>query len=137
MGEPQRAIELLEEVVRTDPRRQRTGRYHLCLAYERAGRTEDARRVLAEVARMQEAETLRLALPSRPDDLALRVRTAEALVASGKMAEALDLLGQVLERDPAFRPAHALLARYYDKQGDKGRARAHRKLAGEGAGGTP
>jgi predicted Zn-dependent protease len=85
-----------------------------------------------EVRKMQEAETLRLALPTRPNDLALRVRTAEALLASGNTAEALDLLGQVLTRDPAFRSAHAVLARYFEQLGEKDRADAHRKLASQG-----
>lgn len=129
-GSPALAIPLLERVIRLDPRRQRTARYQLSLAYERVGRHDDARRVMQEVRRMQEADTLRTAVLSQPDNLALCVRAAEALLENGNTGEGLDMLAGVLARDHEYGPAHLALADHFDRQNQSDRANAHRRRAG-------
>jgi predicted Zn-dependent protease len=130
-GQPQRAIPLLEQVLQLDPRRQRTGRYQLALAYERAGRPADARRVLGELQAMQEAEVLNDALRSQPNNPDVQLRAARALLAGRHVGAALDLIGKVLERRPADPEAHRLLATYYDSIGQTERAAEHRRRAGD------
>src|SRR5262249_40152578 len=117
MNEPKKAIPLLEEVVRRDRTRQRTGRYQLGKAYELAGRPEDARRVMEEVRLLQEAQTLRMAVQSQPVNLDLMVRAAEAMLKAGDTDEGLELLGKVLDRDASFAKAHRVLADHYERKG--------------------
>src|SRR5262249_33409656 len=121
-GQPAQAIPLLEQVLQLDPRRQRTGRHQLAMAYERAGRPADARRVLAEMNALQEAEVLSAALGTQPDPPAVQLRAARAFLAAGRIGAALDLIGKVLERQPANPEAHRLLAGYYDSIGQPDRA---------------
>lgn len=130
LHQPEPAIPLLETVVKVDPTRQRPARYQLALAYEQAGRTEDARRVQAELHHLQEAEVLRDALNSQPDNPDVQVRAARAWLADGETAAALDLLGRVLERNPDHAGAHLALADYYDGIGDSARAADSRRRAG-------
>jgi Tfp pilus assembly protein PilF len=128
-GEPERAVEALRQVVALDPTRRRTANYELSLALERAGRTEEARQAMAEVRRLQDAEVFLVASEQQPDNLALRVRAAEALLESGDTRKGLELLDQVLERDPSFRPAHRALADYFERHGDPVQAARHRRAA--------
>jgi tetratricopeptide (TPR) repeat protein len=128
-GEPERAVEVLRRVVATDPTRRRTATYELSLALERAGRTEEARQAMAEVRRLQDSEVLQTASETQPENLALKVQAAEALLQSGETQRALDLLDQALERDPSYAPAHRLLADYFERQGDLRRAAQHRRAA--------
>jgi predicted Zn-dependent protease len=133
-GQPDKAIPLLQRVVKGDPTRRRTARYQLSLALAQAGREEEARRVMAEVRAMQEAEVLDTARTLQPDNLALQVRAAEALLADGKTEQGLALLQKVLRRDPANGPAHRALARHYDRHGQPDKAVEHRRRAGRGPG---
>lgn len=130
MRDPERAIPLLEAVVRLDPRRQRTGRYQLVLAYEQAGRSADARRVQAELSALQESEVLRDALGSQPNNPDVQARAARAWLAGPQAPQALDLLGRVLDKHPDHAGAHAALAEYYERIGQPGRAAEHRQRAG-------
>lgn len=128
-GEPQQAIPLLKQVLALDPTRQRTARYQLAIAYERAGQPDEARKVQKELHQMQEAEVLRDALTAQPDNLNVLVRAGSALLRSGDIPAGLELLGRALEMDPLHRQAHAALAAYYDSIGEKKRAADHRHKA--------
>jgi predicted Zn-dependent protease len=128
-GEPGRAVEALREVVARDPTRRRTANYELSLALERVGRPDEARQAMAEVRRLQDAEVYATASESQPDNVALKVRAAEALLAAGETQKALQFLDQALERDPSCRPAHRLLAEYFERHGDPVQAAQHRRAA--------
>jgi predicted Zn-dependent protease len=124
------AIPLLRKVLALDKTRQRTARYHLSLALERTGQTEEARRVMAEVRKMQDAEVMDVASRVQPENLDLQVNAARALLDNGNIQPGLDLLRAVLSRDPAHGPAHAVLADYYEKHGQAAQAAEHRRRAG-------
>jgi tetratricopeptide (TPR) repeat protein len=130
-GEPLKAIPLLRKVLEIDPGRQRTGRYQLSMALERAGQSDEARRVMAELRRMQDAEVLKFDSDLQPENLVLRVQAAEALLANGDHAEGLKRLQDVLRKEPDYRPAHQALAAFYEGQGQQEKAAAHRRRAGQ------
>ncbi len=129
--QPDRAIPLFRKILAEDPRRQRTARYHLSLALARAGQTEEAERLMAEVRVMQQAEALLTESNTQPTNLDLQLRAARALLDANQPAQALPLLERILTRDPTHAPAHRLLARSYERQGQAERAAHHRRLAGD------
>jgi predicted Zn-dependent protease len=129
--QPGKAIPLFRKVIAEDPSRQRTARYHLSQALARAGQAEEAKRVMAEVRVLQEAEILLSESNTRPTDLDLQVRAATALLNADQPARALALLDRALKRAPNHAPAHRLLARHYERQGQAERAAHHRRLAGD------
>jgi predicted Zn-dependent protease len=130
LGQPEKAVPLLQAVMQYDSTRQRTAGYQLSLALERCGRQEEAKKVLQEVRRRQNVEVAREALEGQPDNLDLRVRLAEAMLADGSAADGITLLDETLARDPSFKPAHRALADHYAKSGDAVKSEHHRKLAG-------
>jgi predicted Zn-dependent protease len=111
-GRPEKAIPLLEQVLLQDPRRARPARYQLSMALEQAGRHDEAQRMGVELRRLQDIQVLQELLPSRPDDLDLRVRLAEMLFQEGESAEGRRLLEEVRKRDPQFEAAKKVRARY-------------------------
>ena len=130
--EPERAIPLLRRVIAEGDGSHKEARYHLGLALARAGHTEEAKRVLAEV--QQDNFEKDTAHPGQSMSLAVRVRRAELLLGSGRTEEALALLQAVLGEDPEYAAAHRLLASYYDLKGESGKAAEHRRLAGRAGG---
>jgi tetratricopeptide (TPR) repeat protein len=127
--EAERAIPLLRRVIAEGGGSHKEARYHLGLALARAGHTEEARRVMAEVQQDNfEKDTAR---PGEADSLAVRVRRAELLLSNGRAAEALASLQAVLAEAPGYAAAHRLLASYYDQQGEKALAAEHRRRSGQ------
>src|SRR5262249_55139698 len=116
-GQPDKAPPLFRKVLAPDPRPQRTARHHLSLAPEPAGQTQEARGLMAEVRALHEADVLAADCQTQPTNLDLQVRAAQALLDRDSAAEALRLLEKVLASNPAHAPAHQLLARYYESQG--------------------
>jgi predicted Zn-dependent protease len=131
MDEPDVAIPLLERVRDRDPTRQRPVRAQLVRAYTQAGRTEDARRAQREMHALQEAEVLRDALESQPDDPDVQARAGRAWLEAGQTEKGLKLLERTLEKHPNHAGAHLALAEHYERQGDKALAARHRRLAGK------
>lgn len=129
-GEPEKAVPLLREVLKTDRSRQRTAGAQLVVALERTGQVEEAKRVAADVHKLQDVEVYGEAMKSQPENLEIRVRLAERLLADGHTDEGLANLKAVLAIDPRNRPAHLALAAHYDKQGQTEKAAEHRRLAG-------
>lgn len=127
--EPEKAIPLFRKVLELDPTRQRTARYHLSLALARTGQTEEAKRLLDEVRRMQDAELLLKDSATQPDNLPLQVRAARALAANNNLPQAVEILQHVLRVDAGNAPAHALLADILEQQGLGAQAAEHRRLA--------
>ena len=115
--EAEQAIPLLRRVIAEGGASHKEARYHLGLALARAGHTEEAQRVMAEVQRDNfEKDTAR---PGETESLAVRVRRAELLFSSGRAEEALASLQAVLAEDPGYAAAHRLLASYYGQKGDR------------------
>ena len=131
-GNADQAIPLLRRVIAEGGASHKEARYHLSLALARAGHTEEARRVMAEVQRDNfERDTAR---PGETESLAVRVRRAELLFSSGRADEALASLQAVLAEDPGYAAAHRLLASYYDEHGQSAKAAEHRRRAGPDGG---
>jgi predicted Zn-dependent protease len=123
----ERAIPLLRRVIADGGGSHKEARYHLGLALSRAGHSEEAQRVLAEVQRESfEKDSAHL---GKTESLAVRVRRAELLFKGGRPEEALASLQAVLGEEPGYTPAHRLLATYYDQSGEAVKATEHRKLA--------
>ncbi len=129
-GEFAKAVPLLREAYRLDEKQRRSIGYLLSVALDRAGQPEEARRVLAEVRLLQEVQIIGETLQGQPDNLELRVRLAQAYLDAGRAKEGADQLQAILGRNPAFAPAHAALAAYYEQQGQADLAAAHRRRAG-------
>jgi predicted Zn-dependent protease len=124
-GEPDKATPLLGQV--SSRYHGREARYQLSLALARTGQVEEARRVLAEVQK-ENLDRLLISV-NDPDTRGVKLQKAEALLAAGKEEEGLRLVAALLEQDPGFAPAHAVLASYYERQGQPGRAAEHRRRA--------
>ena len=62
-------------------------------------------------------------------DLSLPCAVAELMVRNGHGEQGLRWLESVLQQDPSYKPAHALLADYYQSIGDLALAAKHRQLA--------
>lgn len=130
-GEFPKAVTLLQEAYRLSPKQRRSLGYLLSVALDRAGRLDEARRVLAEVRMLQDVEVIGDAVIGQPDNLSLRVRLAQAYLDGGRADDGLSHLRAVLARDATHAEAHAALAAYFDQHGEPAAAAAHRRLAGQ------
>jgi predicted Zn-dependent protease len=127
-GEADKAIPLLRQVIDQEPGLRREARYELGLALYRAGRAEEAERLMTELQRSNLEEVA--AQAGHTDTPAVRTRRAELLFGAGRAEEALALLQAVLREDPGYADAHRLLAAHYDRHGDRAKADEHRRRAG-------
>lgn len=110
------------------------GRYLYAKALRAAGRDTEA------VAHFQFREAardplLRLSkatheLVAAPGNLALRYEVGELTWRWKSHAEGAVWLLSLLELDPHHRPTHALLAKHYERVGDRDKSTRHRQLAG-------
>jgi Tfp pilus assembly protein PilF len=125
--QPDRAIPLLRQALNQEKCPRKDCLYHLGLALGATGQKEEARRVLAELdlLNLQDA----IANNQFPDNAAMRVQVAEAMLGAGKAEEARAKLEAVLAEAPDFKPAHRVLALYYEQKGQPERAAEHRRLA--------
>ena len=69
-------------------------------------------------------------LSEKPLDPALHYEMGVLLLRAGHQATGVGWLQSALDLDPDYRPAHAALADYYERQGDGNRAAEHRKKSG-------
>jgi predicted Zn-dependent protease len=128
--QPAEAIQLFRQVLRLDPSRQRTARYHLSLALARVDRNDpEARRLIDEVRHMQDAELLLVDSDNNPDNIPLQIRSARAQFENNDHRRAVKILEHVLRLDPRSSAAHALLAEIHEKEGNEEKAAEHRRLA--------
>jgi tetratricopeptide (TPR) repeat protein len=65
-------------------------------------------------------------MAARPDDPALHVEVAELMFATGYTDLGVVWCYSALRKDPAYGPAHALLAQHFERTGEQERARSHR-----------
>ena len=87
------------------------------------------RRIQRELHALQEAEVLRDALESQPDDPDVQARAGRAWLANGQVKQGLELLERLLQKHPRHAAAHEALAEYYESIGEKGLAAKHRRAA--------
>jgi len=87
---------------------------------------ERARKLRKRLDRLRELEDQ---MSSRPHDPSLLCELGTLLISLGCVDAGLTWLQSTLDEDPYYRPAHAALVEYYEKQGDTTRAAYHRQLA--------
>lgn len=110
------------------------GRSQLHRILAATGREADAAEVKAEIDRMtRDINRLRDifsdGLANRPSDPGLHAEVGRIFLRAGEPREGLRWLGEALRLDPNHAPAHAELAAFYDRHGDKARADEHRQKA--------
>jgi tetratricopeptide (TPR) repeat protein len=115
--------------------------YLLHQALVQCGQQDEARKELdlmkacqADVARIRDIIDKKMS--ESPRDPVLHTDVGRILLRSGSPEQGLRWLKSALEIDPGHRPAHLLLAEYYERLGNMGRAQRHRDLAGQPAAGT-
>jgi predicted Zn-dependent protease len=126
-GQPAEAIPLLRQVLALGRAHQPEALYHLSLALASTGQADEAKQVMAE--RQSLVLEKQLTTADYRDNPAFRVWVAQTRLDAGKSEDALRLLDKLLQEDPAYAPAHHLLAAYYEKQGQADRAAEHRRRA--------
>ena len=130
-GQPDRAVPLLRQALEQKGCPRRDCLYRLGLALAATGREEEARKALAEVELLN--LTWAVTNDRFPNNPAMRVQIAEAMLGVGRLAEANAELDAVLAAAPDFAPAHRVKALYYDRVGQPDRAADHRRRTDRGA----
>jgi predicted Zn-dependent protease len=128
-GDPGAAIPPLREAIKLGGEGQSRARHYLSLALARTGDEAGARQLLAEEQREQAVGLWEKY--GRSDGVAYKVAIAEALLATGRPAEATRLLDHALLQDPKCRAAHKVLADCYDATGRPAEAAEQRRLAAD------
>ena len=129
--QPGRAVPLLRQALNQKGCPRRDCLYRLGLALAASGQAEEARKVMAEVDLLN--LTGAVTNDHFPNNPAMRVQIAEAMLGVGRGSEANAELDAVLADAPDFAPAHRVKAMYFDREGQPGRAAEHRRRAGQDA----
>jgi predicted Zn-dependent protease len=129
-AEAEQAAVLLRQALDTDDEHyRRSAHYQLSQALALLGKHDEADQVLKRTRREQEARRFATDSAQQPDNLALQVRAAEALLGIGEAQAAATMMQRVLSRDPGQRAAHRVLADSYEKLGQAELAQKHRRAA--------
>ncbi len=126
--QPDRAIPLLRQALALKGVSRRECLYRLGLALAATGQSEEAQKLFAEVELLN--LTGAVTNDSFPNNPAMRVQIAEAMLGMGRLTEANAELDAVLAVAPDFPPAHRAKATYYDRVGQPAQAGEHRRKAG-------
>jgi tetratricopeptide (TPR) repeat protein len=95
---------------------------------------EHATRLRKEQDRIMQ---LRTSLLNAPNNAGIRFEVARWMLENGHQQEGLKWTSEILRAEPRHGPTHRLLAEYYQKQGNAGRANYHNLMASSGQdGGT-
>jgi predicted Zn-dependent protease len=120
-GKPDSAITLLRRLVDSPVSNPNStdGMYELSMALTRAGQTDKAKRVLAEMD-YRVARRLWSEYEHRDQNVGLQERFVDAMLALGKTDEAVRFLSDILKRNPAAPTGtRQLLARCSERQADE------------------
>jgi tetratricopeptide (TPR) repeat protein len=126
--QPGRAIPLLRQALTMKGVPRRDCLYRLGLALAADGQAEESQKVFAEVELLN--LTGAVANDSFPNNPAMRVQIAEAMLGMGRLPEANAELDAVLATAPDFPPAHRVKAAYFERTGQPEKASEHRRRAG-------
>jgi Tfp pilus assembly protein PilF len=129
LGDVNAALTLLERAVSIDPYDVPI-RYNRGLVFTRLGQLDKAReeqRVAKSLtADLERLSSLRSRLIDVPGDLDLHVEMARWMFAHGQESQGVRWCEKVLKEQPVHSKANALLATYYESQGNVGLANYHR-----------
>jgi Tfp pilus assembly protein PilF len=129
--QPAQAVTMLRQALTLKGCPRRDCLYHLGLALAASGQADEARKAMAEVDLLN--LTAAVSNDHFPNNPAMRVQIAEAMLGVGRLPEANAELDAVLAGSPEFAPAHRIKALYYDRVGQPERAAEHRRRAGRDA----
>ncbi|SRR5579883_716344 len=131
-GRFQQAVELLRRVVAID-RFDPDIHYTYGRALKLSGEDKAAAAATAVSLRLRkehdDLEVLRKQLLNHPDNVEFRFQIARWFLEHGRDTEGLDWTREILRQTPQHAPTHRLLADYYQKRGEAGRANYHRTMA--------
>jgi tetratricopeptide (TPR) repeat protein len=132
LGQAAEAEEWFRKSLAIAPSERETN-YDLSLCLRQQGKSEEADAYVARLKRI-EADQERLGklfglMVKQPRDLSLRREAGVLLLNNGQTREGLRLLESVLEVDATNRAAHAALADYHQRIGNRGLAELHRRQA--------
>ena len=125
---PEKAVPLLRQALALKGSPRRECLYRLGLALAATGQADEARKALAEVELLN--LTGAVANDHFPNNPAMRVQIAEAMLGVGRLTDANAELDAILSGVPDFAPAHRVKADYYDRVGRPAQAAEHRRRAG-------
>jgi tetratricopeptide (TPR) repeat protein len=128
-----RAEHWLREAARVSPQDYET-RWLLVQALRQQNKTEQAKVELRQAEEMKDrlerlGDLRSRKMSERPLDPALHCEMGVLLLRGGHKDVGEKWLHSALGLDPDYRPAHAALAEYYERQGDPQRAAEHRRRA--------
>ena len=110
----------------------REARFHLVQALQRQGKRSAARQCFAELERLRtdlkRLNVLVVAIAKSPQDPKLRREAGEICLRYNRVDEGLHWLAGALRVAPDDRTTHRILAEHYEKAGDQGSARWHRRF---------
>ena len=129
--QPDRAVPLLRQALALNGCPRRECLYRLGLTLAATGQPDEARKVLAEVDLLN--LTGAVANDHFPNNPAMRVQIAEAMLGVGRLTDGNAELDAVLAADPNFAPAHRAKATYYDRVGQPAQAAEHRRRTAQDA----
>ncbi|VTR95619.1 tpr domain protein : Marine sediment metagenome DNA, contig: S01H4_S03534 (Fragment) OS=marine sediment metagenome GN=S01H4_35163 PE=4 SV=1: TPR_16 [Gemmata massiliana] len=129
--QPDRAAALLRQALALKDCPRRECLYRLGLALAATGQSDEAKKTLAEVDLLN--LTGAVANDYFPNNPAMRVQIAEAMLGVGRLSDANAELDTLLAADPNFAPAHRVKAVYYDRVGQPAQAAEHRRRAAQDA----
>jgi tetratricopeptide (TPR) repeat protein len=127
--QPDRAIPLLRQALALPECPRRECLYRLGLALAATGQAEEARKTFAEVDLLN--LTTAVTKEDFPNNPAMRVQIAEAMIGAGRLADARAELEAIIAESPHFAPAHRAKAAYHDRMGQPDQAAEHRRRAGD------
>ncbi len=127
-GRPEPAIPLLREVIAQGRASRIAAQNYLAQALARAGKDEEARRVLAEIQQRHASEIFKK-YGGTEHGIGVLIRIAEAQIGVGQKAEGVRLLQEVLVQAPECAAAHHALADFYAQEGQADKAAEHRRRA--------
>jgi tetratricopeptide (TPR) repeat protein len=112
---------------------ERETNYQLALCLRQRGKAAEADACLARLKQIERDQD-RLAelygeMVKKPRDLALRREAGVILLNNGQADEGIRVLQSVLDEDAGNGPAHAALADYYQRTGNRALAERHRRRA--------
>ncbi len=136
-GNYQEAYKWLKLAVEKNPR-DLTARYSLALTMRRLGQTEQAEKDLAEIEKakkaLERANSLRVRIEAKPDDLEARLELGKLLIENESMRMGRFWLQSIFKFDPNHREAHRALAEHYRQLSEtspefRAQAEFHKNLA--------
>jgi tetratricopeptide (TPR) repeat protein len=136
-GHLEAALGYLDRALAVDPKEPAI-HYHRSLVLARLGRTAESAQEREQSARLREdkeqLDTLLRSLLNAPGDTALQLNAARWLFEHGHPEEGLRWAQKILGEHPHHAETSALLADYYQQQGNRGLANYYHLQAGSAAG---